>query len=73
MLFTRLEFEWLAPHPPLHLLDSALVWLPTGEDNGGLNDRHWLASRAHAEVVFRRWDMLLDAATYATPRSRVYL
>ena len=21
VMFTRLEFEWLAPHPPLHLLD----------------------------------------------------
>ena len=29
-MFTRLEFEWLHPHPSLQLLDPALLWLPTG-------------------------------------------
>lgn len=31
VMFTRLEFEWLHPHPSLQLLDPALLWLPTGE------------------------------------------
>ena len=53
-MFTRLEFEWLADHPPLSLLDPSYLWMPTGEDNEGVNDRHWLASRADAERVFRR-------------------
>ena len=59
VIFTRLEFEWLRPHPPLHLLDPALLWLPTGEDNTGLNDRHWVANRRDAEGLFRRWDALV--------------
>ena len=31
-MFTRLEFEWLQDHPPLHMLDPAYLWLPTGEE-----------------------------------------
>ena len=31
-----------------HTLDHA-VWVPTGEDYGGVNDRYVLASRAVAE------------------------
>ena len=59
-MFTRLEFEWLAHHPPLSLLDPKYLWVPTGEDNTGVNDRHWLANRRDAEGVFRRWDALVS-------------
>jgi hypothetical protein len=74
VMFTRLEFEWLAPHPPLRLLDPRYLWVPTGEDNTGVNDRHWLANRADAEGVFRRWDALVTGAFgaifFATSRVR---
>lgn len=60
VLFSRLENHWLAPHPPLSLLSPGLVWVPAGEDNGGVNDRHWLAPRTQASVLMRRWDALLD-------------
>ena len=63
-MFTRLEFEWLHDHPPLHLLDPSYLWVPTGEDNEGVNDRHWVANRRDAEHVFRRWDTLLDGEEY---------
>lgn len=37
-----------------------LIWqVPSGEDNTGVNDRHWLASRRDAEGVFRRWEALV--------------
>ena len=62
VMFTRLEFEWLAPHPPLALLNASYLWVPTGEDNTGVNDRHWLANRADAEGIFRRWDALVTGA-----------
>ena len=62
-MFTRLEFEWLADHPPLSLLDPSYLWMPSGEDNEGVNDRHWLASRADAERVFRRFRRLQTAPT----------
>lgn len=65
VLFTRLEFEWLRPHPPLSLLDEDVIWVQAGEDNGGINDRHWLSSRTAAEVMLRRWDYILDGTALA--------
>lgn len=62
VLFTRLEFEWLHPHPPLSLLDEQLTWIQAGEDNGGITDRHWLSNRADANVLMRRWEALLDGS-----------
>ena len=62
VLFTRLENHWLYPHPPLALLPAERTWVPAGEDNGGVNDRHWLAPRRHAAVLMRRWDALLDGS-----------
>lgn len=50
VMFTRLEFEWLYNHPPLSLLDPRYMWVPTGEDNTGINDRHWLVNRKDAAV-----------------------
>ncbi|KAL3894681.1 MAG: hypothetical protein SGPRY_013741, partial [Prymnesium sp.] len=61
VVHSRLEFIWLAPHPPLQLLHSAATWIPSGEDYyGGINDRHAVLSRAAAEVYMRRWDMILN-------------
>jgi hypothetical protein len=45
-VITRSDFVWLCPHPPLSILDRGAIWLPDGEDYGGLNDRHLVASRA---------------------------
>jgi hypothetical protein len=62
VLFTRLEMIWLHPHPPLSLLEAGRVWVPAGEDNGGINDRHWLSGRGEAAWIMRRWDALLDGS-----------
>lgn len=62
VLFTRVENHWLHPHPPLALLSPDRVWVPAGEDNGGVNDRHWLAPRRFATMLMRRWDALLDGS-----------
>ncbi|KAL1527274.1 hypothetical protein AB1Y20_015949 [Prymnesium parvum] len=60
IVHSRLEFVWLAPHPPLALLHDAAVWVPSGEDYyGGVNDRHAVLSRAAAEVYMRRWDFVV--------------
>jgi hypothetical protein len=42
---TRSDFVWLCPHPPLSLLDRGFVWIPDGEDYGGITDRHLVVSR----------------------------
>jgi hypothetical protein len=43
---TRSDFVWSCPHPPLSILDRGAIWLPDGENYGGLNDRHLVVSRA---------------------------
>lgn len=48
-VITRSDFAWLCPHPPLSVLDCSAIWVPNGEDYGGLNDRHLVASRADVE------------------------
>jgi hypothetical protein len=42
---TRSDYYWLCPHPPLACLDPAHVWIPDGEDFGGLCTRHMVVSR----------------------------
>ena len=44
-VITRSDFVWLCPHPPMSILDRDAIWLPDGEDYGGLNDRHMVVSR----------------------------
>ena len=52
VVFSRLEFWWLRPHPPLRLLHPSVVWLPSGEDYyGGVNDRHAVLNRSAAQVT----------------------
>lgn len=60
IIFSRLEFHWYAPHPPLSLMEPSAVWLPyhTGR---GLFDRHAVLNRSAAEVYFKRFEMLISA------------
>jgi hypothetical protein len=44
-VITRSDFVWSCPHPPLSILDRDAIWLPAGEDYGGVNDRHLIVSR----------------------------
>ena len=44
-VITRSDFMWLCPHPPLSILDQHRIWIPEGEDYGGLADRHLVVSR----------------------------
>jgi hypothetical protein len=60
VVVSRLDFVWLSPHPPLLLLDERCVWAPMAEDYGGLNDRHAVLSRPHADAYLGRWDMIRD-------------
>ena len=45
-VITRSDLVRLSPHPPLSILDRDAIWVPEGEDYGGLNDRHLVVSRA---------------------------
>src|SRR6516164_5571667 len=43
---TRSDFYYFCPHPPLESLRSDRLWIPDGEDYGGLCDRHLVVSGA---------------------------
>ena len=58
VVFSRLEFVWLAPHPPMTAFfasdDGArTVWGPP-PDAGGMSDRHGVMRREAAPAYFRR-------------------
>ena len=79
VVFSRLEYTWLRPHPPLEMLrPRACVWVPFGEDNSGINDRHAVMDRRAAEAYFGRLDMVLSSrkllrTQLGTSRSEVWL
>eukprot|EP00966_Prymnesium_polylepis_P030356 705790-Prymnesium_polylepis.1 len=58
LVFSRLEFRWVAPHPPLSALDERLVWVPSGQNIKGVNDRHAVMPRHAADAYFNRWTLL---------------
>jgi hypothetical protein len=49
VVFTRSDFMFLSPHPPMDLLSQEHIWLPNGEYYGGVTDRHAVLSRKNAE------------------------
>jgi hypothetical protein len=44
-IITRSDFIHEIPHIPMEFLDSKFIWLPDGEDYGGLTDRHIVVHR----------------------------
>ena len=66
VVHTRVEYDWISPHPPPRLLleptaVEEVAWIPAGEDyGGGVNDRHAYMSRRAATFYFRRWDAILS-------------
>lgn len=65
-IITRTDFEWLAPHPSLDLLDDHLIWIPEGENYHGYNDRHAVCSRKNVDTYLGFFDDLITgkALTY---------
>jgi len=63
VVVSRTDFRWLAPHPPLELLDKKdAVWIPSGSDwEGGINDRHVVMRRRHAEAYMSGWQLITQA------------
>ena len=61
LVFSRLEYQWLAPHPPLDAFASSedIVWAPPPDANG-MNDRHALLPRKAGPAYFQRWSSLLS-------------
>ena len=59
VVFSRLEFAWLAAHPPLSALAADTLWVPSGQLVTGTNDRHAVMGRAMARAYFGRWHVLM--------------
>ena len=58
-IVTRSDFVWLCPHPPLANLGRRAIWVPDGQDWGGVNDRHLVASRDDIENYLNVIDEVL--------------
>jgi len=43
-IITRSDFLYTSPHPCPQALERSSIWLPDGEDSGGLVDRHMVVS-----------------------------
>eukprot|EP00933_Yihiella_yeosuensis_P074048 TRINITY_DN82884_c0_g1_i1.p1 TRINITY_DN82884_c0_g1~~TRINITY_DN82884_c0_g1_i1.p1 ORF type:complete len:275 (-),score=26.82 TRINITY_DN82884_c0_g1_i1:264-1088(-) len=62
-VYTRLDWHWLEPPPPIALFESTdpnSVWIPDGNDWDGLNDRFALVPRRWTHAYFGRWPRLLN-------------
>ena len=46
-IITRSDYLFPIPHPPLEMLDSKYIWVPEGEDYGGITDRHIVIPRQY--------------------------
>lgn len=60
VVFSRLEYLWVKPHPPLSALPPEHLWTPSGETYGGVCDRHAVMRRDLAHIYFGRFDMIMD-------------
>lgn len=63
-IITRTDFQWLAPHPPLHLMNKRLVWIPEGEDYKGYNDRHAVCSEKNIFRYLNFLETLISGEAY---------
>lgn len=60
VVVSRYDLRWLAPHPPLSLLDGNFLWVPHSDHNRGLNDRHAVLARDHVGIYLGSWLALLS-------------
>ncbi|MEL7037839.1 MAG: hypothetical protein AAFO04_19820 [Cyanobacteria bacterium J06592_8] len=59
-IITRTDLFWLVEHPPLHLLDPKLVWIPTGENYNGYNDRHAVCNDKNVEDYLSIFESIIS-------------
>eukprot|EP00199_Chlamydomonas_sp_CCMP681_P001397 CAMPEP_0119103700 /NCGR_PEP_ID=MMETSP1180-20130426/2084_1 /TAXON_ID=3052 ORGANISM="Chlamydomonas cf sp, Strain CCMP681" /NCGR_SAMPLE_ID=MMETSP1180 /ASSEMBLY_ACC=CAM_ASM_000741 /LENGTH=682 /DNA_ID=CAMNT_0007088269 /DNA_START=215 /DNA_END=2263 /DNA_ORIENTATION=- len=50
-IYSRADFLYGCKYPPISTLDAHSIWIPEGEDYGGLEDRHMVMSRANILVA----------------------
>jgi len=65
IVWSRPDMFWLGDHLPMHIIpegERKNIWVVDGEDNGGLNDRHWVMPRHIAATMLNSWDRLMDGS-----------
>ena len=55
IILTRSDYLYIDKHPQLN---NSYIWIPDGEDFGGINDRYWVFSSEIAEKVLGICDYL---------------
>ena len=58
-IVTRSDYVYACPHPPLELLSSDHIWIPDGEQYGGVTDRHIVVPKMHLESVLNIADDII--------------
>ena len=70
-ILTRSDFIYAIPHPPLAVLSPPHLWIPNGEDFGGVCTRHLVASSEDIVQVCDTLGMLLRNPAEITKRMLV--
>ena len=63
-IVTRSDFVHRIPHAPLSLLDPRYIWIPDGENYGGVTDRHLVAHQSDIIATLSITDPILDSAEH---------
>lgn len=59
-IITRSDFMWDVAHPPAELMDNNCIWIPDGEQYGGLTDRHIVCSSQNILEVLSAADLFTE-------------
>lgn len=72
-ILTRSDYYYEAKHPSLKSLDPNFIWVPEGEDNGGISDRHAVISKNHVADFLSTIEALLLTPEYYQPLLNKYV
>ncbi|CAE8599439.1 unnamed protein product [Polarella glacialis] len=74
LVFSRTDLVWVAPHPPISLLDPRAIWISNTTYTGvavtryaGLNDWHAAVPRSLANAYFGRWSLIISGQVPCRP------
>ena len=60
-IITRSDFLYQVPHAQMNLLDKNCIWIPKGEQYGGLTDRHVVLSQENIEVYLNILNSFIES------------
>jgi hypothetical protein len=63
VVLTRSDYFYACAHN-LQQLDPRYIWIPAGEDYGGLSDRHWILNKYHVRRALRINENLVKRHQY---------